>query len=431
MAKMETVMRRLVPLLLKYLNPSFYYDRPGSLLFVIFLTLPVIRMSFMVHGGDVWQAFLRNGHIVFLEIGLCVFLLGRGKKIVDIFRNVPLYIKILVSFWLFSVFVSSIFSLKMYTAFGKSFEYFVHLCYFFVLISTFPGWYVKYFNFISGLIFGCILYIVILCAWLFASDIGDGLWKYSMRGFVNVRHFDYYIGFVVCFLVVFLISGKDSLFNGYNVLLVIIGILWFFIFWSGGRGAFLSVICSVSLIIILFKDKIRLVEIYKHASIMIIALLISLCFPVEDASFGFLRFFAKTVESESLNEFSAGRIAIWIDTFNIWLTAPWFGVGAGQTALVVPATRGQFLHPHNIVLQALLAWGVVGALPFLTMIFGGLIVAFKRNIESASPIHLSTLASALMLAFNSLIDGSLYHPFPTFLFATSLAIALSNPKTSQ
>jgi len=78
-------------------------------------------------------------------------------------------------------------------------------------------------------------------------------------------------------------------------------------------------------------------------------------------------------------------------------------------------------HPHNVVLQVLLAWGFVGAalLAPLGFMLGRVVV---RQGQS-DPRLLPVLAAAIVLAAFSMIDGTLYGIHPTSVFAMGIGLA--------
>jgi len=147
---------------------------------------------------------------------------------------------------------------------------------------------------------------------------------------------------------------------------------------------------------------------------------LSVAFPLDEPSFGIVRFLDKY---ESLNVMTSGRLDMWAEAIRLWLDAPLFGIGAGQAALQMERARGVFLHPHNVVLQWLLAWGLTGALPACIVLGRLLWRRWREMTADAAPARVFALALALAIAANAMIDGSLYHPYPVFLFAAFLAMA--------
>ena len=116
-----------------------------------------------------------------------------------------------------------------------------------------------------------------------------------------------------------------------------------------------------------------------------------------------------------------GRIGLWMATAELISKRPLFGYGEGQTQHYVPIPWTA--HPHDIFLQILLAWGVVGLILCLGLAYWAVMRARNR-------INRSTLTLAvgiLVLLFYSLIDGALYNVHTTALFAAMMGLLLAAP----
>jgi O-antigen ligase len=100
------------------------------------------------------------------------------------------------------------------------------------------------------------------------------------------------------------------------------------------------------------------------------------------------------------------------------MNAPWFGHGEGQTASVLPDNPFVFddfqAHPHNVVLQLLMAWGLIGT-AFVAVIAGWLALGLYRAGQSAEGLPFVLAAGAITA--HAMIDGALYDVAPVFLFA--------------
>lgn len=97
--------------------------------------------------------------------------------------------------------------------------------------------------------------------------------------------------------------------------------------------------------------------------------------------------------------------------------------GYGPSLMVeVPGYQGQVLyHPHNIILQLLLHWGVVG-----TTLLLATVATFGRNIWEALRTQpgLSVLPSTVLatMGIHSLIDGNFFYPFSTTIAIIAVAM---------
>ena len=260
------------------------------------------------------------------------------------------------------------------------------------------------------------------------SQQPDFNWKGHLPGFSNVRHLDYLLAVMLSATVMLPYILKNEC-RGLSqaFFLATLFLLWLLLCWTGGRGSILSAFLATGLCLFVMRKHIltrKLVITFLAA--MIAGALVSLFLPVPHHSYGLFRFSPEQLGG--VNQYSSNRFSIWLESLELWLASPWFGIGAGQTLYVLArAASSQFVQPHNVVVQALLAWGVVGGLPFLAVLGGSLWSAF-RHIEqrmTQNPSAIAGLAIMLTIAANAMIDGTLYHPMPTFLFLIGMGLALT------
>lgn len=113
---------------------------------------------------------------------------------------------------------------------------------------------------------------------------------------------------------------------------------------------------------------------------------------------------------------SNGRIALWHKAVEGIAQRPWFGWGEAQYNYIILPLN--FAQPHNVVLQILFAWGIVGA-----SLIAWLASWLARRIRIATNRrNAPVLFAALNILALSLIDGSLYHVQSTSLFVFCVAM---------
>jgi O-antigen ligase len=150
---------------------------------------------------------------------------------------------------------------------------------------------------------------------------------------------------------------------------------------------------------------------------------ISLLLPVPDTLYGIQRIVASAGQT-TLNQMSSGRLDMWRSAWRAFLHRPLFGYGEGQMAWVAPNAQDVYFQPHNIVLQLLLQWGLLG-----TALFGALAIPVARscwrvagaNPAAAAPAYL-VAASLLVL---SLYDGAFFHVYPVMMLAFAFAMMIA------
>lgn len=125
---------------------------------------------------------------------------------------------------------------------------------------------------------------------------------------------------------------------------------------------------------------------------------------------------------------SNGRAEIWAETTLMALERPAFGWGEGQFKYNVPTAGEHSNHPHNSVIQFLYQWGVVGLASVLFLLAVAVKMA-RRSLRYEEPTALPAFVAACCLLSFSLVDGTLYYPFPIMMLAVCLAVmANAHPK---
>ena len=189
---------------------------------------------------------------------------------------------------------------------------------------------------------------------------------------------------------------------------------FFLAFWTGSRGTPIAVVVALVVTIILFRQVRAWRLLLPAALAAAIGLALAIVFPVNLGGNSPARFHQDTTDS--------GRFLIWRESVDAVQASPLFGYGEGQTALVLPSdpTGREFhAHPHNLLLQWLMAWGVIGATCLATLaIWLGITL-----VRSASQESLPFLFAATALLVHSMYDGALYDVAPVFLFAAWVGAA--------
>ncbi|HVT73971.1 MAG TPA: O-antigen ligase family protein [Lacunisphaera sp.] len=131
-----------------------------------------------------------------------------------------------------------------------------------------------------------------------------------------------------------------------------------------------------------------------------------------------------TTATGSLSELSSTRSDFWLASWHHYLTSPVWGLGPDAYRYLTPSMDG--LQPHNFLLQWLLDFGILGALPLLAVA----LLALRRGWSAAAgndPKPWAAIFTASLLAGS--LDGNLYHflgLFPAML-ATGFCLSAGNP----
>lgn len=121
---------------------------------------------------------------------------------------------------------------------------------------------------------------------------------------------------------------------------------------------------------------------------------------------------------------SSGRTQLWADTVKLWQQHPWLGVGPLNFA----ATHHTFgAHPHNLPLQILVEWGLIGMTAWIGVAFHAGRILQRRmmicahlpitQIETAAAVAAGGGMSIVAALILSLVDGVHVMPYPQTIWA--------------
>lgn len=248
-------------------------------------------------------------------------------------------------------------------------------------------------------------------------------WVHGLPGFGNIRRLGYYAAPVVG-----LCLGRFTMKQRAGAQLATLAVATLAlgtIFWSGSRGPVAAVAAGYLLGACLFPGLRAIRPLVGFLASSALAAALTAMVPVYSDSMGVGRIFGwKPEEATSISsDVTSGRTAIWLDTLDVISNRPLFGYGEGQARAVVPLiSELQLVHPHNALLQALLAWGVVGTglLLFLALSWAAPVIKYVRKTEGE---YLPPMIGLMVIVAHAGLDGTLYHVQSLALFAALLGIA--------
>jgi O-antigen ligase len=147
---------------------------------------------------------------------------------------------------------------------------------------------------------------------------------------------------------------------------------WTFLVWNGGRSSMAAALLTsmaVSLYSVVYA-KASLKRVLAFVVLLVCATVLADRMSVFNWN-GLQRtshlITVTSTESAAVasEEFSAGRTTIWAMSINAFKTAPWFGLGPYGYFFIPERTDDD--QPHNLVIQFLLEWGIVGTVPLLAL----------------------------------------------------------------
>jgi len=177
-------------------------------------------------------------------------------------------------------------------------------------------------------------------------------------------------------------------------------------FWTGSRGSPTAVVVAYMVALVLFpfarKGLPTFLLILLAAAILSLGM--SIILPLGESALS--RF----------SDGSNGRVEMWLLAIEGIAQRPWFGWGEAQfNNYISPLV---FAQPHNVILQILFAWGLVGGL--LVLLLASWIG--RPLLHAANEGNAPLVFAILTIAAFSLIDGTLYHVQSVSIF--SLCVGL-------
>lgn len=210
---------------------------------------------------------------------------------------------------------------------------------------------------------------------------------------------------------------------------------WGFIFWSGGRAAMGAGLIGIAFMVWFTGRRHRTASILLAVGALALGLWLSTFFGVADPRLGFFESVTRTATDTStsgVNGFTTGRLLIWSEALQAWALHPWLGLGPDNYRILLQ-TYG--LQPHNLLVQFLVDWGLVGTLPFLTLLGISCRQGMVRLLRETNPLcrtaRITAMAFIIGATIHSLVDGLYYHPLPLLFLFTCFAIVLRPPSSTQ
>lgn len=273
-----------------------------------------------------------------------------------------------------------------------------------------------------ALLAGTVLYLVIMAAFIAAIVRPDTFyWLHFGLGVVNIRHVGFYV--VVGAAMAFGISATEARPRFYWLAVVAATLCCTELFWSGSRAPLLALLVAsfASAMLVPALRRVRLLGALLIAYTSAAGL--SLLYAPPAANFGLYRMLAAGSETAA-NAMTSGRVDLWSGSFRALLASPIFGHGEAQFVKIVPEAQGFLYHPHNVLLQVLVQWGLAGTLIFL-ILAGLLWLRLFRGARIAGGPAAPAFLAVNTFAVYAMFDGVLFFVYPmmivAFLFAAGLA----------
>jgi len=368
-------------------------------------------------------------HIGVIELLFIAGVLADPRTRLPRLQALPRWVPWIGGAWLLWGTLTALLATYVGTAFIRQGEWLLHgaaAAALWAFLRAHPGWRA---HLPRAMLLGFLVYAVGITFFLRqVQDPHDFPWLQAMLGFRNIRHFSAYAAMALLAALQPLLAQKRPEPRELAGIAAVMTVPWAFLFWSGGRGAFLAVavtLVGLTVLRLLPRPKLCWTVILASA---VAGLLVSIPFTPPNGSFGVFRLAGDLVAADDLQSFSSSRLDMWRQALGMIGDHPLIGLGPDNYAHTPRDPFGAFEHPHNALLQAALDWGLPGMALAVSGGLGLTVLSALRNVlEVRDAAATVGFAVAIMLLALSLVSSPMYYGFPlmTCLFALASALPLS------
>lgn len=410
--------------------------RVGHQALYLLLLILVFSAAFTTGSWDIGNSRVVLYHeLAFIAAYILVF---RGKMplLQDIKRR-P-FVAALVLLWAASITVSlgqSPLGLRYLTiAQFRYAETLAHVAFFAVLYSFFRAFVLPYrLLFVAVLLSYALIVVHAFMTWHFSPDPGihsHRMWFSHFPFTGHARHAGYNM-MVACIAGATLWMSSREKMSGMAANALGLFLVGACLIWLGGRGSMLSVVLAVLIVACITRQQLNISARRVWLLMGIVALALLAAELAAQFRFnGLYNSFARSLAADDLNRLSSSRLAIWADALSK-LEGHWLmGLGSQAYLFLPDKLARKTSMPHNMVVQFLVEWGVVGTLLFLALLARYLRSGFVslRQLKDGMVDKWYLLGSAIVvlaLMLHGLTDGTFYHGKATFYIALFAAVWLT------
>ena len=363
------------------------------------------RMEFWLYER---QRLLEMPYVAF-EVAFFLWAGRNGFDLSSEFRKLTPDIRVAGSVLILAIFVSSTLIAKDVTyAVTHSLLWLVHAVFALAVVHFFREHPTRCGDgFMSWHVVGLAV-LALYTAWWFATPppleelpFREILLRGAVPGFIDVRHFGSWTGAIAAGLAIRILFGEaDESIGPARVFYVLAAGLTV---WSGTRAAVLAMVVVTLVFIIARRQFPPMSRIVWALALTLVACAFAYAFLIDHIAFWLF----VPDEFSSADDFAATRSVLWGRTIELWLQSPWLGLGTGSIFWEFGPDNTP-TQPHNVVLQFLISWGIVGAGAGLWIIARGIRAIHRRAMKE--PAACALLGFLYGLLFQSLLEGMLHYP---------------------
>lgn len=254
-------------------------------------------------------------------------------------------------------------------------------------------------------------------------------WPNFMPGFAYVRIYGFAMTVGVAIAAGLLAVPRFTSGGNRLPLLLALTFLWAVLFWTGTRGGVIALMVSFSLLA-LVAPKFRRILPWVLLT-MVVGAVFSLPLPIPGPLYGIFGIYSDTVGAQSAQEFSSGRWSLWSQTLSFISRKPWFGHGYAQLLSFAAEMKHPFTHVHNIVLEAALAWGWIGAACAGFLGVRLWLIGFLKTKEAELDENVPAFLLVTALLVYAFVDGTYYYYQTLIPFALCVGILASGLRSDD
>jgi hypothetical protein len=191
------------------------------------------------------------------------------------------------------------------------------------------------------------------------------------------------------------------------------------LFWAGGRGAQIAFGLALAAHFLLVPA--ARAHLLRYGAEIVLAFALAEAISFGSARHGVLSGVERSIGAASVDALSSSRMTLWTTTLQRLTdgVALWLGAG-GNGYIRLGLAQGFIFHPHNVLLQIVTDWGLVG----LGLFAYFLLVALKplRTLDFRAAHPALAVAIVVFLGATGMIDGGLYHL--QFLICVGIAVGI-------
>jgi O-antigen ligase len=268
---------------------------------------------------------------------------------------------------------------------------------------------------------GGIAYVIALIAFILLLPEPDVFpWVARLPSATNIRQIGYYMAILSMAPLSLLMFNRESKIWLWGLCFAS---LIAFTAWSGSRGAIAGIVIGSALTLTLGKRLPKPKRLVACIAFSFAGITLSAALPPPAEGFGLFRMVDASINQADA---SSRRIEVWKNTITEIRNKPLFGHGAGTFRTnMEPKYHIPINHPHQLALQYIYDWGIIGGSVALILLIL-LVFNIFRTVRSCSVMAGNmALAATFTTGTIALVDGPLFSPLSIVLTLLMVAPALA------